>query len=1042
MAERVESAESAEQTATNPEPQDLGELSASTPWRGTFAGPFSSVRLAAQRLGRSWRLLLAVELGMLIAVALLATAPFYSDIVASAQLQNTLTTALPTDRNIQIDVTNPQLYFPSVDPNAQLSGIDQIVTSDAQNAIGSFTGGWTEYAQTTVPFGLSRINGKPTTKDVGGYCQNTFQFQACLGSQVLPMAFDYAKAASHMKLIAGRLPQPAIGNALPEVLVTTAMGVKPGATLHVINNPPGKHDTFGFDAKVVGVWEPKDPNDPFWNGEGFDTIIPPNLGNPPPPQYPVLFLRDAMVNAFSADSAATGPQIGMGLHYIYFVNAGGITVSQAPAAQSDLLALRRSLDTDVPGTYGAQTVQVGTSLDKLLGSVVGLLAAQKQPLFSVDAQLVALALLFIFVMSGLLIESQSGEIATLKSRGASTLQVLLTYLSQGVLLAAVALAAGMVVAGGLALALVRFFVPLAHSVSAQLTPAYVARSISLHDALEPAAIGAGLGVLALALATWQAARTDALAFRREQGRSERVPFWKRYYLDLGLALLCIAGYTELVTFGGLTTRLAVSDVGATSSGPTAGGQADLIQLLAPTLLLLAGALILQRLLPLALRLGAWITARGRGATGMLAFAQVTRAGSAFSRLTLLLTLAVGLGLFALTFQTSIARAAHDNAYYLTGADERVSIKPQSEGTQSTLGYAAKFAQMPGVQKVSPLFNGVALTLPNQGGQNIDVLGVDPATFAQTADWRSDYASQSLPALMAILAHAKHGATVGQSDAPIVALVDQGFAGMFALHAGDQFQLVPQFQGQSNTSANTYFVVGAIVNDFPTLYDEYGTGSIVVDETDYLTMLANPNIASYTVNGPNEFLLRTSPNAHLAAERTRALTDPNFFVDETWDARQLTALYRADPLGAGMSGLLLLGALIAALLALVGVITQAAIAARQRQTQFAILRTLGLSEGALTRMLLLEQALVYLLGALGGVVIGALLAVASLPFLGFNTSTYTPPVVGVPSSQLAVNLQGSLVFLAALCVIFIVALFIAGLVARSTGLGRALRVGED
>ncbi|HEX8728209.1 MAG TPA: FtsX-like permease family protein [Ktedonobacterales bacterium] len=1038
MAERVESAERA---ATNPDPEELGELRNPAPWRGTFAGPFSSVRLAAQRLGRSWRLLLAVELGMLIAVALLATAPFYSDIVASAQLQNTLTTAAPTDRNIQLDVTIPWLYSPGADPSARLTAIDQLVASDAQNAIGSFTGGSSEYAQTTVPFSITRIDGKAVTKDVGGYCENVFVYQACMDSQVLPMAFDYATASAHMKLVAGRLPQPTTGNAPPEVLVTTAMGVKSGATLHVINYNAAKKDTFGFDAKVVGVWTPKDPNDPFWNGLGFETVIVPNLSNPSPPQYPVLFSREAMVNAFSTETSI-GPQVGMGLHYIYFVNSGGITVGQAPAVQSDLTLLRRSLDTDVPGTYGAQAVGVATSLDKLLASVMSLLGAQTQPLYSVDAQLVALALLFIFVMSGLLIESQSGEIATLKSRGASTLQVLLAYLSQGVLLAAVALLAGMVVAGGLALTLVRFFVPLAHAVSAQLTPAYVARSISLRDALEPASIGAGLGVLALALATWQAARMDALAFRLEQGRSERVPFWKRYYLDLGLALLCIAGYTELVTFGGLTTRLAASAAGATSNGPATGGQADLIQLLAPTLMLLAGALILQRLLPLVVRLGAWLTARGRGATGMLAFAQVTRASGAFSRLTLLLTLAVGLGLFALTFQTSLAASAHDNAYYLTGADQRVSIKPQSEGTQSTLGFATRFARMPGVESVSPLFRGVALSLPNQGGENIDVLGVDPATFAQTADWRSDYASQSLPALMSILARARHGAAVGQSDTPIVALVDQSFANIFALRVGDQFQLVPQFQGQSNTSTNAYFEVGAIVDNFPTVYDEFGTGAIVVDETDYLTMLANPNLAAYTVNGPNEFLLRASPDAHLAAERTRALADPNFFVEQTWDARQLTVVYRADPLSAGMSGLLLLGALIAALLALVGVITQAAIAARQRQTQFAILRTLGLSEGALTRMLLTEQALVYLLGALGGVVIGALLSVASLPFLGFNTSTYQPPVLGVPSSQLAVNLSGSLAFLLALCVIFLVALVIAGLVARSTGLGRALRVGED
>ena len=46
------------------------------------------------------------------------------------------------------------------------------------------------------------------------------------------------------------------------------------------------------------------------------------------------------------------------------------------------------------------------------------------------------------------------------------------------------------------------------------------------------------------------------------------------------------------------------------------------------------------------------------------------------------------------------------------------------------------------------------------------------------------------------------------------------------------------------------------------------------------------------------------------------------------------------------------------------------------------------------------------------------------------------------SQLAVNLSGSLLYLGALLVIFVAALIIAGAVARVSGLGRALRVGED
>ncbi len=1028
MAKQVDSAE---RVTAHDDADALSADAESTPWRGGFAGPFSSVRLAAQRLGKSWRLLLAVELGMVIAVALLATAPFYSDLVASVQLQSALTSATSTDRNIQIDVTVPSLYDPQHTTMQRLASVDQLVTSDAGNVISSFTSGPTEYLEATRALTLTKVNGKPVETALPEY-------PASHGAQDLPLAFTYSQALPHMQLLAGRLPKETAANAMPEILVTPAMGVKPGVVLHFVDSLYAK---FGFDARVVGVWTPKDANDPYWNGLGFETVIAPNINNPPPPQFPILFTRQALVQSLTYRPVGfTNPPMGVGLHYIYYVSSDSITVSQASVVQTELTTLRRTLDADVPGSYGATMVGMGTHLGDALSGVVDLLAAQTLPLYSVDAQLVALALLFIFVIAGLLIESQAGEIATLKSRGASTLQILLTYLSQGVLLAAIALVAGVAVAGGLALALVRYFVPLGKAVSAALTPAYVARSVSLRDALTPAAIGAVLGVLALALATWQAARMDALAFRLEQGRSERIPFWKRYYLDLGLVVLCVAGYTELVAFGGLTTRVLLNS--QTGASQTPGGQADWIQLLAPTLMLLAGALLLQRALPWLLRLGAWLTARGRGATGMLAFAQVSRASGAFSRLTLLLTLAVGLGLFSLTFQTTIARGAHDNAYYLTGADEQVSIKPQSEGTQSTKGYAAKFAKMPGVEHVTPMYRGIALTLPNQGGQNVDVLGVDPGTFAQTATWRSDYASQSPAALMSILAHAPHGDTLGESNAPMVAIVDQQFANAFQLQVGARFQLSPQEAGQSNTATSAYFVVGAIVNNFPSLYDEYGTGCIVVDLNDYLAVLANPAVADYTVNGPNDFLLRTTPDAHAAALRAKALTDPNFFVQTTYDARALSALYRADPLAAGMSGLLLLGALIAALLALVGVITQASIAARQRQTQFAILRTLGLSEGALTRMLLTEQALVYILGGLGGVAIGALLAVASLPFLGFNTSTYMPPVLGVPSSQLAVNLNGSLLYLGALLVIFVAALIIAGAVARVSGLGRALRVGED
>lgn len=1014
MTEGVES--SAQGVAARKDATSVKEHAA-VPWQSGFTGPGSSVRLAARRIGKSWRLLLAVELGIVIAVALLATTPLYNDLVTSAQLQSTLVSSASSDRNIQIDVTVASLYV------ANLSAIDQLVTSDANTFIAPVISGSTEYLDTTRALSLTKVNGKAVVDALPEYPVRA-------GAQDLPMAFDYAQASPHMKLIDGRLPHDT--SAMPEVMVTPAMGVKPGTVLHFVD---AQYTKFGYDARVVGVWFPRDANDPFWNGHGFNTVVAPNINNPPPPQFPILFTRQTLIRIFTFQPTLEHAPMGVGLHYIYFIDTSRITVDEVKTIAQNLTAMRTRLDADVVGQNGVSQIDMATQLGALLGNVALLLGSQTLPLYSVDAQLVALALLFIYVMTGLLVGSQSGEIATLKSRGASTAQVLLTYLTQGLLLAAIALVAGVAMAGGLALALVRYVVPLGPAVSAALSPAYVARSLSLRHAALPAAVGAALGIVSLGLAAWQAARLDALTYRREQGRSARVPFWKRYYLDMGLVMLCGAGYLELASFGGLVTRTQLA-------GQSAAGQTDYIQLLAPTLLLLAGALLLQRLMPPLLRLGAWLAARGRGATGLLAFSQVTRASAAFNRLTLLLTLAIGLGLFALTFQTTLARSATDNAYYLTGADERLVIKPESEGTQTTLDYAAQFARIAGVQSVTPMYRGIALTMTDQGGQNVNLLAVDPGTFAQAATWRSDYASQSLPSLMRILAQSPHGAAAGEAAQPMVALIDQTYASNFQLQVGQRFQLSPQEAGQSNTESSAHFIVGAIVNDFPSLYDEYSTGYIVVDLNDYLAALKNPNLAAYPTNGPNEFLLRTTADPNAAVQRAKALADPNFFVDSSISARALAVRYRNDPLSAGMGGLLLLGALVAALLALVGVITQASVAARQRQTQFAILRTLGLSDSALITALLIEQALVYLLGALGGVAIGALLAVGSLPFLGFNTATYTPPVIGVPPSLLAPNIPGSLAYLCALLLIFAMALAIAAWVARLSGLGKALRVGED
>jgi ABC-type antimicrobial peptide transport system permease subunit len=161
-----------------------------------------------------------------------------------------------------------------------------------------------------------------------------------------------------------------------------------------------------------------------------------------------------------------------------------------------------------------------------------------------------------------------------------------------------------------------------------------------------------------------------------------------------------------------------------------------------------------------------------------------------------------------------------------------------------------------------------------------------------------------------------------------------------------------------------------------------------------------------------------------------------------DRQALQTSIASNPIEAGMRGLLLVGALTAAALAVLGTIVQSALAARQRVVQFAVLRTMGMASRQLTGVLLSEQVAVYIFGLLGGTVLGALLATATLPFLQFGDTAIDPATLGVPPYVLSIDLTNLAWFYLALVLAFVVALAIAARYAATIGLGKTLRLGED
>jgi ABC-type antimicrobial peptide transport system permease subunit len=235
-----------------------------------------------------------------------------------------------------------------------------------------------------------------------------------------------------------------------------------------------------------------------------------------------------------------------------------------------------------------------------------------------------------------------------------------------------------------------------------------------------------------------------------------------------------------------------------------------------------------------------------------------------------------------------------------------------------------------------------------------------------------------------------------------------------------------------------------VHDFPTLYPSGAPGGFIVLDLSDLDSVIAANAEPSALIGPNEFWLRTTSSAsqHTALMHDLDRQSNELSINSLDSLREDLRLAESNPTNGGMSGLLLIGALTAVLLAVLGSLVQAVMSARQRTTQFAIFRTLGMANNQLTRLLLGEQTVVYLFGLLGGAALGLILTTATWPYLTFSDSTVDPTKIGVPPYVLIANWPAIGLFFGALVVAFVLALAITARYSATIGLGKALRLGED
>jgi hypothetical protein len=218
--------------------------------------------------------------------------------------------------------------------------------------------------------------------------------------------------------------------------------------------------------------------------------------------------------------------------------------------------------------------------------------------------------------------------------------------------------------------------------------------------------------------------------------------------------------------------------------------------------------------------------------------------------------------------------------------------------------------------------------------------------------------------------------------------------------------------------------------FPTL--AASAGGVVVDLPTYA---AAEWMTDGTILEPTEWWLDVDgPSAPIATRLAAPPFSSEAIVDRAARARALST----DPVALGISGALYIGFAAAAIFAVIGFAVSSAISAAERKTEFAVLRSVGLSRGQLSGALALEGGLTVCLALAAGTALGLLLAWFVLPYVSLSGEGGRPfpdVIVHFPWRTAAL-LEGALL----LSLAVVVAIEIR--VLARVRLAPALRAGED
>ncbi len=685
--------------------------------------PATIAGLAWRRMRANVRWSAALALGMLAAATLLAVAPIYHRAMVDLGLRDAIAENLiaPTDAQGLYPYEDAAIREPRVGlirvefAGIPVNGADAKAFGERVQGEVEKNVGWlaTSYGSYT------RVGG------IIGYRP---------GERTRPISDTYVQALpgwqQRVRVLDGRLPADTAPGGVYQVAISERgsqlSGLKPGDRFELVPPCAGGLDSCDpvptvVTAEVTAIVEPIVPLDSFW-AAGFPQYLEPFFTDSNPGIVLPVLMDDTPYQEFLAGlpDGATGYRA-----WYAFADPGGLsrgTVNRALAGVDEVeLALQR----EQALAFSPMAFTVG-QFEKDADH-------QRAPITILLLEIAAIALFYLVLVGSAAMERQSREIAVLRSRGTSAMQVLGGHFIEAALIAAAVIVAAPLLAMG-AIALLG-----TTPVFDEVTGGEPLDVTLLPSAFLLAAGGAALGMLAVLVPAAIAARRGLVAQRQSEARPTR-SFFQRYYLDV------------IVTFIALLLLWELNERGSVYEPSSTGGvSSDPLLLASPALLVFAGAMIFLRFYPIVLRGLAWLALRGPGVSTGMALSHLVRRPGQYAQLALLLLIAVSIGTFAASYSKTTDRSLADRAAFEAGVDWRAFS--EKEGNMGSNGPAtdAMLRDLPHQSAATAVLRTEAnASLSGDRGRGIQLLSIDPAAAQDLVWFREDFAEKPLDQVLAPL----------------------------------------------------------------------------------------------------------------------------------------------------------------------------------------------------------------------------------------------------------------------------------------------------